>query len=252
MRIVLIIIGIILGCFLNVFVLVVFDMVFFVLSLPNPRDLHENPNQKSLIILLRWVLLLSCCIAGGLVAARLTKRKHGDNKEAENHPVIPAEKLKALIDAAKNGYLADVQAHLDAGVDVNAKDNGGQTPLHYATRYGHKEIAELLIANGADVNAKDELEETPLDFADGEIADFLRIHGGKSGGELALMPLLVYSKDQLAIDGWVGLKYEVLYSSDLKEWQVLETVTLETSPQVYVDKTATEQPMRFYQLRLND
>ena len=66
----------------------------------------------------------------------------------------------------------------------------------------------------------------------------------------AFMPLLVYSKNQLAIEGWVGLKYEVLYSSDLKEWQVMETVTLETSPQVYVDKTATEQPMRFYQLRL--
>ena len=68
----------------------------------------------------------------------------------------------------------------------------------------------------------------------------------------AFMPLLVYSKNQLAIEGWVGLKYEVLYSSDLKDWQVLETVTLETSPQVYVDKTATEQPMRFYHLRLID
>ena len=50
----------------------------------------------------------------------------------------------------------------------------------------------------------------------------------------------------------LGLKYEVLYSSDLHDWQVLETITLETSPQVYVDKTATEQPMRFYQLRLID
>ena len=79
MRIVLIIIGTILGCFLNVFVLVVFDMVFFVLSLPNPRDLHENPNQKSLvnsvIVLLPMVFMFSGCIAGGLVAARLTKRK---------------------------------------------------------------------------------------------------------------------------------------------------------------------------------
>ena len=124
--------------------------------------------------------------------------------------------------------------------------------MHYAAFNGHEEIAELLIANGAEVNAKDKHEETPLDFASGETADFLRIHGGKSGGELAVIPLLVYSKNQLAIEGWVGLKYEVLYSSDLKEWQVMETVTLETSPQVYVDKTTTEQPMRFYQLRLID
>ena len=194
MRIVLIIIGIILGCFLNVFVLVVFDMVFFVLSLPNPRDLHENPNQKSLIILLRWVLLLSCCIAGGLVAARLTKRKHGDNKEAENHPVIPAEKLKALIDATRNKDLTCIQALLDAGMDVNAKDNNdGWIPLHYAAYNGRKEIAELLISQGADMNANDVGGRTPLDLAiqsisfpkgHPETADLLRKHGGKTGEEL--------------------------------------------------------------------
>ena len=134
--------------------------------------------------------------------------------------------------------------------DVNAKDDVGWTPLHSAAYDGHKEIVELLIAKGADVNAKNNFEDTPLDFADGEIADFLRIHGGFTGWDLVFMPLLVYSNDQLAIEGKVGLKYEVLYSSDLKEWQVMETITLETSPQVYVDKTATEQPMRFYQLRL--
>ena len=135
---------------------------------------------------------------------------------------------------------------------MNAKDENSWTPLHFAARHGHKEIVELLIAKGAEVNATNNFEDTPLDFADGEIADFLRIHGGFTGWDLVFMPLLVYSNDQLAIEGWIGLKYEVLYSSDLKEWQVMETITLETSPQVYVDKTATEQPMRFYKLRLID
>ena len=157
-----------------------------------------------------------------------------------------------LREAIEKGDIEAVQQHLVAGADVNAKDENGWTALHYAAVNGHKEIAELLIDNGAEVNAKDNSGYTPLYFADGEIAHFLRIHGGKPGGELALMPLLVYSKNQLAIEGWIGLKYEVLYSSDLKEWQVMETITLETSPQVYVDKTATEQPMRFYQLRLID
>jgi len=41
------------------------------------------------------------------------------------------------------------------GADVNAKNDGGYAPLHYAAFNGHKEIAELLIAKGADVNAKD-------------------------------------------------------------------------------------------------
>ena len=133
---------------------------------------------------------------------------------------------------------------------MDAKDENSWTPLHFAARHGHKQIVELLIAKGAEVNATNNFEDTPLDVASIEAADLLLIHGGMSGWDLAFMPLLVYSNDQLAIEGWVGLKYEVLYSSDLKEWQVMETITLETSPQVYVDKTATEQPMRFYQLRL--
>ena len=58
-------------------------------------------------------------------------------------------------DAAKAGDLAAVQAQLDAGVDVNAKDWLGGTALLEAAIKGHKEVVELLIAKGADVNAKD-------------------------------------------------------------------------------------------------
>jgi len=185
-------------------------------------------------------------------------------------------------DAVMDGDLEGVQAQIDAGVDVDVKDKNGWTPLHEAVDMGHREIAELLIANGAGVDAKDwsgwtllhdaawegckeiaELliasgadvgarnnnGETPLDVAvkwnEPETADLLRKYQ-----ELALIPFLTYDKDQLAIDGKVGRKYEVLYTTDLKKWQVLDTVTLEASPQVWVDITAAEQPMRFYQVRL--
>ena len=75
---------------------------------------------------------------------------------------------------------------LSAGEDVNEKDENGGTPLQVATYEGHKEIAELLIANGADVNAKYLDGDTPLDVAERypEIADLLRKHGGKTGEEL--------------------------------------------------------------------
>ena len=61
----------------------------------------------------------------------------------------------SIHDAARDGNIETVKQHLAAGTDVNAKNDGGYTPLHYAAFNGHKEIAELLIAKGADVNAKD-------------------------------------------------------------------------------------------------
>ena len=40
------------------------------------------------------------------------------------------------------------------------------------------------IAKGADVSANNNNGKTPLDWADGETADLLRKHGGKTGEEL--------------------------------------------------------------------
>ena len=93
---------------------------------------------------------------------------------------------------AQTGNIEAVKQHLDGGADVNAGNEGGFTPLHYAAIEGHKEIAELLIAKGADVNAKAVDGETPLDratmpdsqFNTTETADLLRKHGGKTFREL--------------------------------------------------------------------
>jgi len=87
--------------------------------------------------------------------------------------------------AAKEGNIEAVKQHLAAGTDVNAKNEWGGTPLHFATFGSHKEVVELLIAKGADVNAKDDVGDTPVDWADNkETADLLRKHGGKTKKEL--------------------------------------------------------------------
>jgi ankyrin repeat protein len=60
------------------------------------------------------------------------------------------------------GHKDVVELLLANKADVNAKSNGGWTPLHEAAMSGHKEVAGLLLANKAEVNAKDNKGETPL------------------------------------------------------------------------------------------
>ncbi|KAF3457898.1 hypothetical protein FNV43_RR02558 [Rhamnella rubrinervis] len=43
------------------------------------------------------------------------------------------------------------------GADVNLKNNGGHTALHYAASKGQLKIAEALIAHGAKLNLKDKV-----------------------------------------------------------------------------------------------
>ena len=54
------------------------------------------------------------------------------------------------------GRAIIVKQHLDAGANVNGKDDQGGSPSHFAVGGGHKEVVELLISAGADVNTKDE------------------------------------------------------------------------------------------------
>jgi ankyrin repeat protein len=69
--------------------------------------------------------------------------------------------------AAVAGRCVDaVDLLMRAGVDVNAKDDFGQTVLHYAASKGDLEIIKRLIATGADINAEEnELGYTPLHIA---------------------------------------------------------------------------------------
>ena len=56
--------------------------------------------------------------------------------------------------------------------------------LREAARNGDLQRAKLAIADGLDVNAGDDFGNTPLDLAKGETADLLRKHGGKTAEEL--------------------------------------------------------------------
>lgn len=68
----------------------------------------------------------------------------------------------ALHDAVRAKDLALVKELISKGMEVNAVDKYGYTPLHLASRLNQVEIAQTLIANGATVNTVDTFGDTPL------------------------------------------------------------------------------------------
>ena len=126
------------------------------------------------------LLLLTTIAAVLLVGCATTQSPEPPKTKVLDVPILAA---------AYNGNIEAVKQHLAAGTDVNVKGGFADgTPLHYAAANGHKEIAELLIEKGADLNAKGEDGGTPLDVAISfnrtEIADLIRVIGGKTGAEL--------------------------------------------------------------------
>ena len=68
----------------------------------------------------------------------------------------------ALFQTVKDINIEAAKQAIADGSDVNAKDQNGRTPLQIAALKGHKEVAELLIAEGADVNEIAPGKEGPL------------------------------------------------------------------------------------------
>ncbi len=76
----------------------------------------------------------------------------------------PSKPRTGLAKAAREGDMAALRKHLDAGADMEARLQG-YTPLHLAVLYGQAEAALDLIGRGADVNARDPQGEDQLMLA---------------------------------------------------------------------------------------
>ncbi len=73
--------------------------------------------------------------------------------------------------AANEGGREACQVLIDHGLDINATDEAGNTPLHLATHNLHGETVNLLLEHGADIRPNHR-GETPQDFATDRTSSF--------------------------------------------------------------------------------
>ena len=89
------------------------------------------------------------------------------------------------IDGSADGPLMEaVKLVVDAGVNVNAADEDGDTALHRAVRMRSNDVVQFLVEKGARLDAKNSIGETPLMAAlgTGLTAAQLRAQAKNTGG----------------------------------------------------------------------
>ena len=86
-----------------------------------------------------------------------------------------------LFTAVRGNEVATVQNLLDRGVDIDGRDEYGNTALMITAAYGYAELAEMLVERGAEVNLAGRIGHTALSYAaeegHAEIAEMLVANG---------------------------------------------------------------------------
>ena len=116
-------------------------------------------------------------------------------------PTTPGDLLRAV----RLNDLASVGGYLEAGIDANSLDRSGRTALQVAVRYGHRDIARLLLDSGAGVDARDADGWTALHHAaqDGN-SNFLRLLVARGADVEAADPYRYRALHLAARDGHVA------------------------------------------------
>ncbi|OAA70377.1 glycerophosphodiester phosphodiesterase GDE1 [Cordyceps fumosorosea ARSEF 2679] len=107
--------------------------------------------------------------------------------------------------ATKANYWVIVQMLLEAGVDINWRDKTGETALHVAARFNHRECAEVIL-KGTDAQKADmELTENSYSWAP--------LHVAAVDGSLDVVQLLIEGGAQLSnpdASGWTAKEHASL------------------------------------------
>lgn len=110
---------------------------------------------------------MKCSADGFLHAAEIGHREAamlfidaGVNLETRNE-----QGWTAIMVAAFHGQAALVDAFAVRGADVHARDMGGNTALHWAAFSGHEQAVQILIQHHAEINPRNDGGSTPLMLA---------------------------------------------------------------------------------------
>jgi ankyrin repeat protein len=67
-----------------------------------------------------------------------------------------------LFNAIRSGDAGRLSSLINSQPDLNARQDGGATPLHWAARYGNEDVARMLLDSGAEADVIDKYGQTPL------------------------------------------------------------------------------------------
>ena len=104
-----------------------------------------------------------------LLSVNSCQSQNEKSKEENKNSSVEETTVKApsvdIHTATFFGNIDAVKQHINAGSDLNKKDQYGSTPLNIAATFGKTEIALALINAGADLNIKNAEGSTPLNVA---------------------------------------------------------------------------------------
>jgi hypothetical protein len=124
----------------------------------------------------KWSLMAVLIFLASSIPCVLSLRADARVKEKEKRDM-------ELMVAVSAGDAARVKSLIEAGADVELRDNGGWTPLISAARRGHVQVVEVLLEHGANPNVSesDNMAMTPLTWAvsddDPRMVQALLAHG---------------------------------------------------------------------------
>jgi ankyrin repeat protein len=126
-----------------------------------------------------------------------------------------------LHEAAMDGDLKKAKELIKQAIDINAKDELGIAPLHYALMKGHREVAEFLSDNGADIKQKEDAggflplhyaaEKGYIKIVDLSLKKGVDVNAKSTLGHTALSVALV-------LRGWGSKLHYTLYSYAWQPW----------------------------------